>query len=223
MPQAAKLLAFDYDWTIAEDGRIPQPVDQALRDARAAGLRLALVTGRFVEELLGLCPEQIPLFDVVFGENGGVRYVPEQRRIERMAPSPHVGFVTELIRREVVFFVGRVMVASRQPFDVPIREAAEQTAGDALRVLLNRRDVLALPRGVDKGAALQQALSALEIDPSAVIAFGDGHNDLDLLNAAGTGVAVGNAVEELKDAADYVTEQPYGAGVVDYLREFVLT
>ena len=49
-------------------------------------------------------------------------------------------------------------------------------------------------------------------------AFGDSENDIELLQAAGTGVAVGNAMEETKQAADYVTEMkmirhPYENGI----------
>lgn len=45
----------------------------------------------------------------------------------------------------------------------------------------------------------------LGIDPGCAVAFGDGGNDLGMLQAVGTGVAMGNSVAELKSAADYVT------------------
>ena len=44
-------------------------------------------------------------------------------------------------------------------------------------------------------------------------AFGDSMNDYEILKAAGTGIAMGNAVEELKAAADYVTDDIGDAGV----------
>ncbi len=59
--------------------------------------------------------------------------------------------------------------------------------------------------GIDKGRALAGALPKLGIDASEVIAFGDGQNDVSMLRWAGTGVAMGNAVDEAKAAADMVT------------------
>ena len=45
----------------------------------------------------------------------------------------------------------------------------------------------------------------LGIDPSEVIAFGDAENDLEMIQFAGHGVAMGNACDALKDVADEVT------------------
>lgn len=59
--------------------------------------------------------------------------------------------------------------------------------------------------GIDKGAALSGALPQRGIDASELVAFGDGQNDLAMIRFAGTGVAMGNAVDELKEAADLVT------------------
>jgi len=61
------------------------------------------------------------------------------------------------------------------------------------------------PLGVDKTRALKETFSVLGIDASEVIAFGDAQNDLSMLKWAGTGVAMGNAVDEVKEASDYVT------------------
>lgn len=62
-----------------------------------------------------------------------------------------------------------------------------------------------MPLGVDKGTALAQALPKLGIDAPEVVAFGDAQNDLGMLQWAGTGVAMGNATDEVKAAADMVT------------------
>ena len=57
------------------------------------------------------------------------------------------------------------------------------------------------------------------IDRSKVIAFGDQHNDISMLQYAGFGVAMGNAVEELKKAADAVTVENQQDGVAAVLEE----
>ena len=61
------------------------------------------------------------------------------------------------------------------------------------------------PLGVDKSRALAETFTALGIDPSEVAAFGDAQNDKPMMEWAGCGVAMGNAVDEVKAVADYVT------------------
>lgn len=60
-------------------------------------------------------------------------------------------------------------------------------------------------KGIDKAKALEAALTPLGYDREEMIAFGDGHNDASMLAWAGRSVAMANAVEELKAAADEVT------------------
>lgn len=59
-------------------------------------------------------------------------------------------------------------------------------------------------RGVDKGAGLVRLGGELGISPEQIIAVGDAENDLPMLRAAGLGVAMGNAAEQIKTAADRV-------------------
>ena len=59
---AYRMLAFDYDETLAVDGVIQPPAGEALAEAKAAGWRLALVTGRPHEDLL----ERFPLLFAAF-------------------------------------------------------------------------------------------------------------------------------------------------------------
>lgn len=58
---------------------------------------------------------------------------------------------------------------------------------------------------LNKGRALADALPKRGIDMGELVAFGDGQNDVAMLRAAGIGVAMGNAIDEAKDAADMVT------------------
>ncbi len=62
-----------------------------------------------------------------------------------------------------------------------------------------------LPKGVSKGAALLGMAEIYGIDPKKTIAVGDYDNDVSMLSAAGLGVAVENAVESAKRAADMIT------------------
>lgn len=62
----------------------------------------------------------------------------------------------------------------------------------------------ALPAGVSKGSALHGLSRLLGIPPSQIVAFGDSVNDRELLAAAGVGIAMADAPEELKEAADKI-------------------
>lgn len=62
-----------------------------------------------------------------------------------------------------------------------------------------------LPKGNSKGALLPILCKHLGIDPRRSVGAGDYENDISLLRAAGVGVAVANATEGAKKAADYIT------------------
>lgn len=60
--------------------------------------------------------------------------------------------------------------------------------------------------GVDKGTGLMELGELLGIRPEEIMACGDGDNDIQMLERSGIGVAMGNAEEKVKAAADYVAE-----------------
>ena len=62
-----------------------------------------------------------------------------------------------------------------------------------------------LPKGANKGSGLGKLSEILDVPLTRVIACGDNENDLEMIKAAGCGVAVENAVDIVKDAADYIT------------------
>ena len=62
-----------------------------------------------------------------------------------------------------------------------------------------------IPRTINKGQGIRNICDVLGIRPEEVIAFGDAENDIPMLRTAGMGVAMGNAAEAVKQAADMVT------------------
>ena len=75
-------------------------------------------------------------------------------------------------------------------------------------------------KGVDKAKAIDTAFRKMGYSPSELMAFGDAQNDLSMLKYAGIGVAMGNAVEEVKEAADYVTLSNNDDGIAAALAEY---
>lgn len=78
------------------------------------------------------------------------------------------------------------------------------------------------PQGVDKGEALLSMCEKLGIPISEAIAVGDQSNDLAMIRAAGLGVAMGNATEEVKAAADIVTADCDHDGVAEIIEKYLL-
>lgn len=72
-------------------------------------------------------------------------------------------------------------------------------------------------KGIDKAGALNKALPPLGYKRKDMIAFGDGHNDISMIKYAGIGVAMGNAVSELKEAADEITLSNDKDGIAEFL------
>ena len=73
-----------------------------------------------------------------------------------------------------------------------------------------------------KGKALLGLCEYLGIDPADTMAFGDGSNDTEMIAAAGIGVAMANAEEDVKAAADYITDSNNDAGVAKAIWKFAL-
>ena len=77
-------------------------------------------------------------------------------------------------------------------------------------------------KGADKGEGILALTAHLGLDPENTIAFGDGGNDSSMIKAAGIGVAMGNALESLKQEANYITTTVDDDGVLNALRHFGL-
>ena len=71
------------------------------------------------------------------------------------------------------------------------------------------------PAGVDKWSSVSQLAESWEIPAEAICAAGDDRNDLPMIIGAGLGVAMGNAREEVRDAADYVVGCHESGGLLE--------
>lgn len=76
--------------------------------------------------------------------------------------------------------------------------------------------------GVNKGTALKILGELLHIRPEDIMAFGDASNDLAMIQAVGTGVAMENGIEEVKRAAEHVAPPNDADGVARFIEAYVL-
>ncbi|MDC7221033.1 MAG: HAD family hydrolase [Spirochaetales bacterium] len=106
---------------------------------------------------------------------------------------------------------------------IPVQEEIRSVCGDRINVFFsNPRYLEIVNKNVDKGRAVAEVMSLLGSSTDEALALGDGFNDLPMLQAAGHGVVMGNALPALKElfpperTAGHVDED----GAVNYLKEF---
>ena len=123
----------------------------------------------------------------------------------------------------VDFFRTPKLLVSCDPAEVPGHmEKLRELLGDKIYMAQSESYIIEImPNGVNKGAALGILAEALEISTGEIAAFGDNTNDLPLLRAAGTAVAVNNAVDAVKAEADIITEGTRDQGFNEALRMLI--
>lgn len=172
------------------------------------------------------------LLDFVYEENLYIQFYEDHRilydqRIEPIWRDPDIDYIGKI---ELETFDGYNLKPSPKALIVleperreEVMEKLQAEFGDVLHIT-NSRDFLieVMMKGVSKAAALACLTETLGVERAEVIACGDNGNDLEMIEWAGTGVAVANAVDAAKSAADYVTEAERSLGVLEALERFVL-
>ena len=206
-------LATDYDGTLARHGQVDGPTRQALRDLRASGRKLLLVTGRDLPDLQRVFNE-LELFDLIVAENGGLLFDPAKKQEIPLSDLPPQDLVDRLRERGVdPLTVGRTIIATWEPNETIVLEAIRDLALEQ-HIIFNKGAVMVLPSNVNKASGLLAALQRLQLSPHNVVGIGDAENDLAFLSACGGAVAVDNALPTVKAKADFVVAD-HGAGVVE--------
>ncbi len=86
----------------------------------------------------------------------------------------------------------------------------------------NKRYLEILPEGVNKGTAVEFLAGYLKIPMKEVICIGDNLNDLEMIQMAGLGIAMGNGHEELKTAADIIAPPNTDSGLARVIKDLKL-
>ena len=77
-------------------------------------------------------------------------------------------------------------------------------------------------QGVSKMSGIKHLLEELDMTDKPVYAFGDGTNDLPMIQFADYSIAMGNGIDAVKDAATYITTENVNGGIVNGLKHFNL-
>jgi len=214
-----RVLAFDFDGTLAENGVVPADVRTALEQLYDSGHALFLVTGRLTESV-SLDPIG-DLFTGIVWENGAVLYDTVSRETDLPFGQLDRRLVEALIAADVPLEQGLAIVSTWAPHKETVWRVINKWGGDAA-VINNKGAIMILPAGAAKGSGLQRLLTTCCFSPRNLVSFGDAENDLSLLTLGEYGVAVADAVPSLKAIADLVTTQPGPAGVHEALTAYWL-
>ena len=104
---------------------------------------------------------------------------------------------------------------------VPPEEVREVMRERGVKVLDTGFAIHLQSKGISKGLALRRLATDMGIPIQEFLAMGDSENDLEMIEAAGVGVAVANARNAVKAAADYVTEKGDGDGFVEAIARYL--
>jgi len=145
------------------------------------------------------------------------KYVLEESRINKM-PVRKVDNLLDVIERNPT-----KLLMTGDPEDM--KKAETDLAG----IMKGRMDVFRsapffvelVPMGIDKAESLKRLLAIMGIGTENLMSFGDGYNDISMIKLAGMGIAMENAAQEVKEAADYVTLSNEEDGVAAALKKFI--
>lgn len=145
---------------------------------------------------------------------GMIQYLRESR-----VPIPNVR--EKLLQMQKPVDKVQALFKNREEKEQAFLEVREIPGTEPTGALENNIEVNAY--GVNKGLGLLKLGELLGITREEIMACGDGMNDLEMLREVGFGVAMENAVQPVKDAADYVTDSNENDGVAKAIVKFALT
>ena len=125
---------------------------------------------------------------------------------------------------EYIDFPLNKCLGTAEPEIAPEKEAAFKAKfGDRINVSRSEPFFIEItPKGIDKAASLEHLCEIIGSSRENMIACGDGFNDISMIKYAGVGVAMSNAQEEVKAAADYITASNDDDGVAQVIYEMIL-
>ncbi|MBP2002061.1 phosphoglycolate phosphatase (TIGR01487 family) [Paenibacillus shirakamiensis] len=242
-----QLLALDMDGTLLNDNHEISPeTAHWIGKAKDAGIHVCLSTGRPFSEAVPF-GDQLGLSTPMVTVNGSEIWRSPHELYHREL------FDTAIIRKlyaiaeqhDVWFWAYAVEGAyNKKSWDSSLLDTNQwikfgyhtENAEIRHQILLQLQEVQGLeitnssltnyeinPAGVNKATGIKVVCELLGLEMNQVIAVGDSLNDLAVIQAAGLGVAMGNAQITVKENADYVTSSNNDDGIAEVIRKFIFS
>jgi 5-amino-6-(5-phospho-D-ribitylamino)uracil phosphatase len=237
MFMSIKLIALDMDGTLVNhEGEVSPENEMAIQRAKEKGVHVVLSTGRSLRTCRDIS-DQLGRSSYLITVNGGEIYDHDYNLVDTTPLDKNlVKLLWTLKEKHNVYYWSSTtqgIFNTHNPFDQDIdtydwlkfgfdiqddevrkvvmdelmkNEALEITNSSPTNIEIN-------PAGVNKAAALVKVCKWLDLSMEEVMAVGDSMNDIAMIRESGFGVAMGNAQEKVKKAADWVTGHHTDHGV----------
>lgn len=144
------------------------------------------------------------------------KYMEYEARINRIPIREVPDFPTY-----VTFPVNKCLMTGEPEHLVSVEERLKKQFHGLLNIYRSEPYFLEImPQNIDKAASLQKLLGALGLTQNQMICCGDGYNDVSMIEFAGVGVAMANAQDVVKDAADFITGSNNEDGIVAVIEKY---
>ena len=107
-------------------------------------------------------------------------------------------------------------------FNTTVEDFSVQQTDDVTYLKSRYGGLVVTPGNVSKGNAVKSIASYFNINTENIVSFGDDTSDYSMLSVSGIGVAMKNAVYEVKSVADYITDSHNQEGVAKWIEKYVL-
>ncbi|WP_175987931.1 Cof-type HAD-IIB family hydrolase [Bacillus sp. Marseille-Q1617] len=226
---AIKLIALDMDGTLVNhEGEVSPENEKAIQRAKEKGIHVVLSTGRSLRNCREIS-DQLGRSSYLITVNGGEIYDHDYNLVDSTPLDRELVKMLWTLKEEhdIYFWSSTTqgLFNTHNPFDQGIdaydwlkfgfdikedevrkvvmdelmkNKALEITNSSPTNIEIN-------PAGVNKAAALVKVCKWLDLSMEEVMAVGDSMNDIAMIRESGFGVAMGNAQEKVKKAADWVT------------------
>lgn len=167
---------------------------------------------------------QIPivtyLSEAILASKNEGEYLAEEARINGMPVVVAQNFVEEAM--QIAGGSTKFLIPGEPEQLIQLESEMKAALSEQMEVFRSAPFFLELPpKGIDKAQSLQRLLTHLGLERESLMAFGDGFNDLSMIQFAGKGVAMANAVEEVKSIADFVTTSNEEDGIAHALEQLL--
>ena len=211
MTPVAEILGIDRGWVVASNGAVTARLDPEEPDGYALEDVVTFDPG----PALRLLREHLP--DARYAvEDVGVGF-----RMNELFPDGELDGVHRVVEFDELWAgeVTRVIVRAPGSTSEEFHELVEHLGLDDVTYAVGWTAWMDLaPLGVTKATGLELVRRALHVQPHRTVAVGDGHNDVEMLQWAARGVAMGHADAAVQEAADEVTGTIDDDGAADVLR-----
>lgn len=158
--------------------------------------------------------------DAILASKNEGEYLAEEARINGMPVVVAQNFVEEAM--QIAGGSTKFLIPGEPELLIQLESEMKAALSEQMEVFRSAPFFLELPpKGIDKAQSLQRLLTHLGLERESLMAFGDGFNDLSMIQFAGQGVAMSNAVEEVKSIADFVTTSNDEDGIAHALEQLL--